>query len=764
MNEIVEEFLVETGENLDQLDADLVALEADPTSPTLLASVFRTIHSVKGTSGFLGFSRLEALSHAAESLLAELRDGRITLSPARADVLLEVVDATRGLLGVIEATGSEDERDVSGLIERIEALQHDEKDAPQAMAPAPREPGEKAKLVIPPPPPWDSARAGSFDASSTTPTPAPPAPKKAPQPVALTPSPATTISAERSVRVDVDLLDRIIRQVGELVLARNQLSALVRQGEDPALNTTLQRLSMIVSELQEEAMKTRMQPVEQLFAKLPRVVRDLAAQFSKKVRLEVEGGETELDRSLLEAVKDPLTHIVRNAIDHGLETPEARRAAGRDETGTLAVRAYHESGQVVLEVSDDGAGIDPSHVAAAALERGLVTPGELAAMAEREIVDLVFRPGFSTAAAVTNVSGRGVGMDVVRTNVEAIGGTVDLQSTPGAGTTIRLRIPLTLAIVPALLVGCAGQRYAIAQSHLLELVQVRQEDASERLERIGDGVVYRLRDTLLPLVRLEEVLGLKARGASRHPKEAAFAQADATTIVVVQADGLLLGLSVDEVIGTEEIVVKPLGQHVKHVSVFAGATILGDGGVALILDVPGVVAAANAHDGALAVQERAGTPTAGKATGERHSFVVLRVGERRRVAVPLAAVSRLEEAPAEAIEHAAGRLVLQYRGELMPLLALGEVLGEASEALSAGEANQRYPVVVYTDGERRVGLLASEILDIVEGTFEIQAVGADQAIVGSTIVHGHATDVIDVAAALARSKLPARPREHCHVA
>lgn len=791
MNEIVQEFLVETNENLDQLDQDLIALEREPDSRELLGSIFRTIHTVKGTTGFLGFGRLEDLSHAAENLLSDLRDGRLQLTSARTDVLLEVVDAIRGLLGAIEETGQEDERDLRDLITRIEALQHADAEAstpaPAAEAPAPPAPARspapaptpaKKKLVVPPPPDFATpAPAVSAAAAPAAEIPPPPVDASAavadavPAPVAASAPAADTIplptagtrpaaeethaagpeavhdgrhAADRSVRVDVDLLDRIMRQVGELVLARNQISSHAALSEDVGLHQTVQRLSMIVSELQEGVMKTRMQPVEQLWSKLPRVVRDLSSQFHKQVRLEMDGGDTELDRSLLEAVKDPLTHLVRNAIDHGLETPEQRAAAGKNPTGILALRAYHEGGQVVLEVADDGAGIDPARIGARAVERNIITAAELAASSEREIVDLIFRPGFSTAEVVTNVSGRGVGMDVVRTNVERIGGTVDLLSTPGGGTTFRVKIPLTLAIVPALLVGCAGQRYAIPQANLLEMVQVRADD-QHALERIEGALVYRLRGKLLPLVHLSEILAVApARGAAGDPEEAR-----ATSIVVVQADDLLLGVVVDDVFGTEEIVVKPLGQHVKHIPVFAGATILGDGSVALILDVIGLAAAAQ-------VQEVSRNLAAAQAfdadeesdAGERSTFVLLRVGAERRVAVPLASVSRLEEAAADTIEQAGGRPVLQYRGELLPLVRLEEVLDEPRVASAeGGEAPAGVPVVVYSDGERQLGLVAAEILDIVEGVFEVRPVGRGAAIVGSTVVNGRATDVLDVRAA-----------------
>lgn len=699
MHEIVQEFLVETNENLDQLDQDLVSLESDPCSKELLGSVFRTIHTVKGTTGFLGFGRLESLSHAAENLLSDLRDGKLELTSERTDALLEVVDALRGLLCAIEHSGEEDDRDLSTLIARIEHLRR--ADAGIAAA----RPGP-APLT-----------AGTGEAARRS-------------------------AGERSVRVDVDLLDSMMAQVGELVLARNQVSAHVELVDDRALRQSVQRLSTIVSELQGAVVKTRMQPVEQLWSKLPRVVRDLASQLSKRVSLETQGGETELDRSLLEAVKDPLTHLVRNAVDHAIELPAARAAAGKPEVGTVALRAYHEAGQVVLEVADDGAGIDRARIGAKALDRGLLSGSQLEAMSEREILDLVFRPGFSTAQTVTSVSGRGVGMDVVRTNVERIGGTVDLASVPGAGTTFRIRIPLTLAIVPALLVGCRRQRYAIPQANVLELVQLRSDRARSGIERVGDALVHRLRGMLLPLVRLDGTLGYAPLEPDQGP--------DAVSIVVLQAGALLLGVVADDILGTEEIVVKPLGRHLSQVPLFAGATILGDGSVVLVLDVIGLASAAGVEEATAGVGAETSEETTG--AGEPSTYVLLRVGRARRVAVPLEAVARLEEAPAGAVEQAGAGQVMQYRGDLLPLVSLATVLrGTEQEEPAAGAVPGRVPVVVCSDGERHLGLVASEILDIVEGVFEIRAIGSSPGILGSTVVHGRATDVLDVHAAFEAS-------------
>lgn len=557
------------------------------------------------------------------------------------------------------------------------------------------------------------------------------------------------------MRVDVALLDVLMRQVGELVLARNQIISHADQLDDHPLHQTVQRLNLIVSELQEGVMKTRMQPIDHLWAKLPRVVRDLGTQFSKTVVLEMDGGETELDRSLLEAVKDPLVHLVRNAIDHGIERPEVRRSVGKPPHGVLSLRAFHEGGQVVLSVTDDGAGIDPRRLAARAAERGILGAERLASMSEREVLDLIFQPGFSTAAVVTNISGRGVGMDVVRTNIERIGGTVDVASVPGEGTAFRMKIPLTLAIIPALLVGCRGTRFAIPQASLLELVHVDRDRAVSSIEHINEAAFYRLRGRLLPLVGLDALLGYEPAPDGRG----------AVNIIVLQADDVLFGLVVDAVHESQEIVVKPLGRQVKQIPLFAGATILGDGDVALILDVPGLASAAAIHeaDELRAAHDAQEGPSGRDDTSIEESLVVLRVGASRRVALPLGAVARLEHVPSESIEQAGGRPVLQYRGSLLPLVRLDELLDEQVDtasttgALGAETARRsaRVPIVVLADGDRQVGFIASEILDIVSGHFTVRIDDPRRGVVGSAVLQGKVTDLLDAhgASSLARREV-----------
>ena len=468
--------------------------------------------------------------------------------------------------------------------------------------------------------------------------------------------------ADSSIRVDVDLLDALMTLVGELVLTRNQIVQHASTRADPGLVRSSQRLNLIASELQEGVMKTRMQPIDSIWSKVPRVVRDLSHTCGKQVRVEMEGKETELDRTILESTKDPLTHLVRNAVDHAIETPEERIAAGKHPEGTLLLRAYHEGGQVNIEITDDGKGIDPAVIGAKAIEKGLVSAEQLGRMTPREIVNLIFLAGFSTAAAVTNVSGRGVGMDVVKTNIEKIGGTIDVQSHVGRGTTFRIKIPLTLAIIPALTVTCAGDRYAIPQVSLLELVRLEGEAVTKGVEQIHGAPVYRLRGSLLPLVYLDRELAVGPGELDRNR--------DTLFIVVLQAEDRQFGLVVDDVIDTEEIVVKPLGKQLKGIPSFAGATILGDGTVALILDV-------------LAVAQQSNVLVAGRdrGVGDRNargdaaqskveSLLVVGLGEGRRMGIPLAMVTRLEEFPVSTIERVGSHEVVQYRGQILPLVRL----------------------------------------------------------------------------------------------
>jgi two-component system, chemotaxis family, sensor kinase CheA len=534
--------------------------------------------------------------------------------------------------------------------------------------------------------------------------------------------------ADSAIRVDVDLLDSLMNLVGELVLVRNQLMRSSAESRDPALTRTTQRLNLITSELQEGIMKTRMQPIDQLWSKLPRVVRDLSQNMNKQIQLAMEGKETELDRSLLEAVKDPLTHLVRNAVDHGIETPEERRAAGKDPQGTLTLRAYHEGGHVTVEVADDGSGIDVDRVAQTGVNRGLVRPDQVAQMSPREIMMLVFQPGFSTAKQVTNVSGRGVGMDVVKTNIERIGGAVDVDSQPGLGTTWRLSIPLTLAIIQALTVECSQERYVIPQVAVHELVYI--DGKATRIEYASGAPVYRLRGKLLPLVRLDQTLNLPSEGRD-----------EGVYMLVLQADGRRFGLVVDMVLNTEEVVVKALNARFKDIGLYAGATILGDGKVALILDVASL--ARRSHlAGAAADRARSGESEAAARTGATQRLLVTGVGDRR-VAIPLDTVTRLEEFERSRIEHTGSREVVQYRDAILPLVRLAHLLGAVPE-----DTGDTIPVVVYSERGRSVALVVDKIVDIVEEAAAVRSDFGEDALGGTAVIQQRVTELLDVRRAI----------------
>jgi two-component system chemotaxis sensor kinase CheA len=761
LNEIIAEFLVESHENLDQLDSDLVALEQDPTSRQLLGSIFRTIHTIKGTTGFLGFGHLEALTHAGESLLSKLRDGELRLTAEITDALLAMVDAIRSLLAGIETTGQEGEPDHAALIATLTRLQHGgaataTRHGPEPPTTPPPEPiGEvlverggatqdELSLAMTAQDVGDPRPIGEIlvGHGSTT-------PEQVSQ--ALQAQTERRSVADGSIRVDIERLDALMRLMGELVLTRNQTVAHAAAAKDPALVRMSARLNLVTSELQEMILRMRMQPIDHVWNKLPRLVRDLGAACGKSVRLEMEGRETELDKTILEAVKDPLTHLVRNAVDHGIEPPGDRLAAGKGEQGLLLLRAFHESGQVNIEIRDDGAGMDPSRIAAKALERGLVGAEQLDRMSDREIINLIFLPGFSTAATVSNLSGRGVGLDVVKANLEKVGGAIEVDSAIGAGATFHVKIPLTLAIIPALMVLCAGDRYAIPALNLAQLVRLEGEQARAGIERISDTPVYRLRGRLLPLVYLDRELGVS---------EPDHTGRDSVLIVVLQAEGRRFGLVVDDVLDTQEIVVKPLSSQLEHVSVYAGATILGDGSVALILDVLALAQRAHVLTAGRELVRGAADDTDDDRPASREALVVASVGQDRQVAIPLSMVIRLEELPAASVEHARGRELVQYRDEILPLVRLTSLLGGTCTRVDGDVL----AVVVCSIRGHAVGLVVDAITDIVEGGLPARGNLDGAGLLGAAVVKDRITELLDVeqavrAADQAFSDAPAVPAE-----
>ncbi|QBI21255.1 histidine kinase [Egibacter rhizosphaerae] len=725
IDEVVGEFLVESHESLDRLDRDLLALENDPADAQALERIFRDLHTIKGTCGFLGFAILESVAHSGENLLGKLRDGEMAVDEEIATALLRTVDAIRELLGEIERSGAEGNDDYVELVNVLVALQAGDRGVVEGLEPAPAAPVADRSAEA-----HDEASVDLAPSATET-------SETSEAPEVLEQRGGSV--ADSSIRVDVSLLDDLMNLVGELVLARNQIVQLAGDGQEGDLTGASQRLNLVTTELQEGVMKTRMQPIGNVWNRFPRVVRDLALECGKQVRVEMEGKETELDKTIIEAIKDPLTHLVRNSVDHGIETPEDRERAGKPAEGRLHLRAFHEGGQVNIEISDDGGGIDPEKIANKAVDKGIITRDQASGMSEREAVALVFHPGFSTAEQVTNVSGRGVGMDVVKSNIEKIGGTVDIASELGEGTTFKVKIPLTLAIIPALVIGAAGDRFAIPQISLLELVRLEGEAARQGIEYIHGAPVHRLRGRLLPIVHLDEQLGDKDPSAHRDD--------EVLNIVVLQADDTEFGLVVDEISDTEEIVVKPLGQQLKQIPLFAGATIMGDGKVALILDVLGLahrsqVVSEARERGLLRDLDDVAAVEAGSQT-----LLLVALGDDRRAAVPLSEVNRLEEFTADAIERSGHQEVVQYRGEIMPLLRLGELLGYGFESAGDGPLN----VVVHTRGGRSVGLLVGQILDIADQRVDIDGGREHGALLGTTVIHDRVTDVVDIGSLVASS-------------
>jgi two-component system chemotaxis sensor kinase CheA len=706
MDDLISEFLAETTEALADLDTAVVALERSGGDPDTLARIFRMVHSVKGAAGFLGLDRLAAVAHAAESLLVSYRDGETAVTQAGISAVLASLDAIRAIVAGLAETGREPTGDDRALVESLDRARLG-KDAPAPKPPAPV-PAMQA-------PAMPAAALAESSRSEDAPAAALPAGAAA--------APGTPPA--QSIRVSLGVLDELMTLASELVLVRNQLLQVSRgHGASPFVSP-LARLSRITSDLQEGVMKTRMQPVSAAWGALPRVVRDLGAELGKRIDLAMSGGDTELDRQVLELIRDPLTHMVRNSCDHGLETPEARRAAGKPEVGRISLSARQEGGRIVIELTDDGRGLDLARVRARVLERGLATEAELASLREEEIARFIFRPGFSTAETVTSVSGRGVGMDVVRSNIERIGGSVDLRTQLGAGTTVAIRIPLTLAIVSALVVQAAEDRFAVPQSAVMELVRIGAGGA--RAEWLDSAPVLRLRGSLLPLVPLGALLGLGSAPASGKPIEG--------FVAVLRGDSGRFGLLVDNVFDTEEIVVKPVAPMLRDLTVFSGNTILGDGSVIMILDPAGVARMA----GIAATEEAAAAGAAAALeVDQSQQLLVFRAGRAETpMAIPLGLVARLETLPTSAIEMAGGRPVAQYAGTLMPLVPIG--------AWAPPVASGQQPILVFQDGGRRLGLLVDEILDVLAERVNLRASSDRPGFLGSTVVAGRATDLLDCA-------------------
>jgi len=695
LDDLLKDFLAESAENIAQLDHDLVELERDPSDTSLLNSIFRAIHTIKGTCGFLGLARLEHVSHTAESVLDQLRSGVLKAEPEVISDVLRAVDLIKVILVELESQRAEPVGDDSLLIGLLE----------QWITPVAEQ------------------KAVNTDSAVL--------PAIAVEPGALL-SPSYADQRQQinsSLRVNIALLDSLMNLAGELVLNRNQLLELASKEEDSAIAMPVQQLNRITAELQSAIMKTRMQPVGSAWGKLPRIVRDIARETGKKIELDMKGAATEMDRQLVQALQDPLTHMVRNSADHGIESVASRRAQGKAATGKIVLNAYHEGSHVIVEIRDDGKGIDVAEVRRTAIERGIVSREVADTMSDCQALRLIFEPGFSTATEVTHISGRGVGMDVVRSNIERVGGAVDIASTAGAGCTVCIRLPLTLAIISSLIVRASGELFAFPQASVLELIHLAPGEMSD-FDMLQNVRLFRLREDLVPVVYLADELRLGGCEADQ-----------VRTLVVCQAGRARLGIVVDEVVDSQEIVVKPIGRLTRSVRCYAGCTILGDGRVVMIID-PAALAIRSGTDTAAVAQVAVEQPAAPAA--KQDSLLLFGVGDDAVQAVPLSLVARLEEIPAERIESTGGSLVVQYRGSLLPLVAAGP-----SVTFTSGRTNS---VIVFNEGSSSFGIAVNDIRDIVDEVLNLELIAVRPGILGTAIIGGAATEVLDVSYYMNRAR------------
>jgi two-component system, chemotaxis family, sensor kinase CheA len=710
MDELLQDFLTETSESLANIDNDLVTFEQTPDDPNLIKSIFRMVHTIKGTCGFIGLSRLGHVAHAGENVLGAFRDGVLKPDSDNIGAVLEAIDCIKAIVAGIEKQGSEPAGDDTALIERLNSMLEGNTEIPDAPV--------AVHAVVEPSPVEES-------------------PVVVEQPVAAAPVIQQTVAAQadapaaaanaasnsgQTVRVSISLLETLMTAVSELVLTRNQLVQGIRDLEIGSVKVPLQRLSQIVSELQEGVMKTRMQQIGNAWQKLPRLIRDLSHECGKKIDLQLIGQETEVDRQVLEIIKDPLTHMVRNSADHGLETPGERLAAGKPETGRITISACHQGGYIVIEVGDDGRGLNSDRIRTKIVEKGLASEAAAAQLTDPQLHRYIFDAGFSTAAKVTAVSGRGVGMDVVRTNIEKIGGSIDLTSRDGVGTTFTIRIPLTLAIASALIIETAGERFAVPQVSVLELVMI-SANSEHKIEKINNAPILRLRDRLLPLMYLGKTLEL----TDADPAETSY-------VLILQAGHQKFGVVVDRVLDTEEIVVKPVAPILKDLSIYSGNTILGDGSVVMILDPNGLAAGIEAAPETAESETQSRTSDGSTALTRVLLFEAAPQGPV--CAIPLSKVDRIENLKMETTETAGDRAVVQYRGSLMPLVQI------TNDWMMPKEGTN--PTLVFGSAGGPFGVVVHRILDIVESDLKVNVDTRHPSYLGTAILAEKATEIVDI--------------------
>jgi two-component system chemotaxis sensor kinase CheA len=737
-DDILAEFIIEAREILDQLDLDFVQLEETPDDKKLVGNIFRAMHTLKGSSGFFAFKRLEKVSHAGESLLGKIRDGHLALDTQKTSTLLMALDALREIISGIEVANTEPAGDDALLIADLlslanggEVSSNNNRGAiptPQP-SPPPLETTQTTEDLV-----LDAIESEDIEATDealmgdslvATDT------EMAVDAAAPTGN-ARTTEVAAPVKVNLELLDKLMNLVSEMVLARNRLLPFTAEFGDHNFSNTVRSIDLLTLELQERMMKTRMQPISQVWAKFPRLVRDIANDCHKKVTLIQEGAETELDRTLLDGIRDPLIHIIRNSVDHGIELPAERLAKGKPENGKVLLRAIHENGMVVIEIADDGGGIKFDAVRQKAVDKKLVSFEDAKKLSDMQLLEFIFLPGFSTNQVVTNLSGRGVGMDVVKNNISAIGGSIEIDSHRGKGTNIRLKIPLTLAIMPALFVRCESERYAIPQNSISEMVRIDPTN-STGLEDFYGTPVFRLRGKLVPLLFLNQQLKLSEHGPD---------STKAINVAILQSSGISFGLVVDEVLNMQEVVVKPLGALLKGIPDFAGATILGDGRVALILDVDGMAI----HSGLVAkIQARPLNPDTvfDQVREEEVAMLLFELAGLERIAIPLDNVERLENFALSRVQRNGSREVVQYGDHIMHLIRMNDYIEGGQPSVDS--TTQPLSVIVHYVNQMPIGLVVSQVHDIIHVPKKLQAANPPQrGLAGCVLMGEKVINVIDL--------------------
>ncbi len=703
-DEILSEFILEAREILDLLDAEFIRLEKLPEDKKLIGNIFRALHTLKGSSGFFAFKRLEKISHAGESLLGRIRDGQISLDPEKVDRLLEAVDILRIIIEGIEKTHHEPVGDDQVLIGKLQDLAKIQT-IPQ------RQVSKKLDAVVLLPVHEDTLDiVNSF------------LPDAAPS--------EKSYDVSSPVKVNLDTLDRLMNLTSEMVLARNRLLPFANSSKDLNFSQTVRSIDLLTLELQERMMRMRMQPISYVWSKFTRLVRDLSRECDKQVNLIQLGSETELDRALLDAIRDPLVHILRNSIDHSIEAPNERKSKGKNEVGNIQLRAFHQNGMVVIEIADDGAGINYERVRNRAIERQLVGSLEAAGLTNDALIEFIFLPGFSTKERISSLSGRGVGMDVVKNNITNIGGSIELTSESNVGTTVRLKIPLTLAIMPALLVDSEEQIFAIPQNRILELVRLTKATNENPFEDFYGTPVYRLRENLIPVLYLNNELNLEKLSAG---------EGGSINIVVVQSDEVKFGVIVDAILNIQDVVVKPLGPLLNTLPKYAGATILGSGRVSLILDVDGI-----ATDSGLVrriqVNPIHSIAAPAQTLEEEVSMLLFELNGLARIALPLERIEHILMLGSTQFQENGDKEVVFYKDSFMHVVRLNDYVSGCDSLTHTDHAVS--PVLSCKLHHKTYALVVKQVHDIIQVPKKMHELSSPQRGIQGCVVYKN--DVINV--------------------